>query len=114
MSPTLQSRTPPPQWLRADIIYVSIVGAVMLLALLEWLLWLLAFLFCLAKVIRKADSWSVRILAVLNMGFFTAMRCAFLPVMLVTLPLPQVVVEVFPEGVRGALQWVSFALVGFA
>ena len=79
----------------------------MLAALLEWILWLCAFLFCLAKVVQKAENFSVRVLAVANMIFFVAMRCVFLPIMVVTLPLPSQVVSVFPEDVVGILQWVS-------
>lgn len=94
-------------WPVKDMIYVSIVGSIMLAALLEWILWLLAFLFCLAKVVQKAESWSVRVLALANMVFFVAMRCIFLPIMVVTLPLPDQVVRVFPQNVVSILQWVG-------
>jgi len=110
MSSALSNRalTDPPSWPVKDIVYVSIVGTVMLAALLEWILWLLAFLFCLVKVVQKAENWSVRILALANMMFFVAMRCIFLPIMVVTLPLPEQVVSVFPEDVVGILQWVCW------
>ena len=49
----------------------------------------------------------MRVLAVANMIFFVAMRCVFLPIMVVTLPLPSQVVRVFPKDVVGILQWVS-------
>jgi chitin synthase len=108
MSSALFNRAPPsPTWPVKDIVFVSIVGSIMLAALLEWILWLCAFLFCLAKVVQKADNWSVRVLAVANMVFFVAMRCVFLPIMVVTLPLPSQVVRVFPEDVVGILQWVG-------
>ena len=108
MSSALFNRaSPDPPWPVKDIVYVSIVGSIMLAALLEWILWLCAFLFCLAKVVQKAENWSVRVLAVANMIFFVAMRCVFLPIMVVTLPLPSQVVSVFPEDVVGILQWVS-------
>lgn len=94
-------------WPVKDIVYVSIVGSIMLAALLEWILWLLAFLFCLAKVVQKAENWSVRVLALANMVFFVAMRCIFLPIMVVTLPLPDQVVRVFPREVVAILQWVG-------
>lgn len=58
-------------------------------------------------MVQKADNFSVRVLAVANMIFFVAMRCVFLPIMVVTLPLPSQVVRVFPEEVVGILQWVS-------
>ena len=59
-----------------QIIYVAIIGSVMLMAFLEWFLWLAAFLYCLWKVYQKADIWSIKLLAVLNAVFFIAMRYA--------------------------------------
>jgi len=98
-------------WPVQDIVYVAIVGSVMLAALLEWILWLLAFLYCLTKVFQKADGkgrWGIRILAVANMVFFVAMRCVFLPIMVVTLPLPAQIVQYFPERMISILQWFAF------
>lgn len=57
-----------------QIVYVSILGPVMVAALFEWFLWLAAFLYCLAKVYQKADHWSIRVLAVIMMVFFSALR----------------------------------------
>jgi chitin synthase len=51
-----------------------VVGVVMLAALLEWFLWLGAFLYCLVKVYQKADRWSIRILAVIMIILFIALR----------------------------------------
>jgi len=106
-----QSGVPPitAPWPVQDIIYVAIVGSVMLAALLEWILWLLAFLYCLVKVCQKAQGegrWTVRMLAIMNMVFFIAMRCIFLPIMVVTLPLPSQVVQNFPREMVSVLQWV--------
>ncbi|EME85413.1 glycosyltransferase family 2 protein, partial [Pseudocercospora fijiensis CIRAD86] len=95
-------------WPVADIIYVSIIGPVMLAALLEWILWLLAFLYCLWKVFLKANAWSIRLLCLVNMLFFVCMRCIFLPIMLVTLPLPSQVVQYFPADMVSILQWFAF------
>lgn len=98
-------------WPLKDIVYVAIVGGVMLAALLEWILWLLAFLYCLCKVFQKAQGEgkaSIRILAVLNMLFFVCMRCIFLPITVVTLPLPSQVVVYFPEQMVSVLQWFAF------
>ncbi|KAK5112335.1 hypothetical protein LTR62_004298 [Meristemomyces frigidus] len=98
-------------WPVRDIVYVGIVGGVMLAAVLEWILWLFAFLYCFCKVFQKADKgmrWSTRILAVLNIIFFVAMRCIFLPVMLVTLPLPPQITRYFPEDVVATLQLFAF------
>ncbi|KAK5132501.1 hypothetical protein LTR08_008885 [Meristemomyces frigidus] len=98
-------------WPVRDIVYVAIVGTVMLAALLEWLLWLLAFLYCLVKVYQKADGkgkWSIRVLAILNSIFFVGMRCIFLPIMMVTLPLPSRIVQYFPQLMVSSLQWFAF------
>lgn len=98
-------------WPVQDIVYVAIVGGVMLAALLEWILWLLAFLYCLVKVFQKATGegrWSIRFLCILNAFFFIGMRCIFLPIMVVTLPLPAQVVQYFPERMVSILQWFAF------
>lgn len=98
-------------WPLKDIIYVAVVGTVMLAALLEWILWLLAFLYCLIKVFQKANGkgrFGIRVLAVLNIVFFVAMRCIFLPVMVVTLPLPSEIVRFFPRRMIADMQWFAF------
>ncbi|KAI9683422.1 MAG: hypothetical protein M1829_005494 [Trizodia sp. TS-e1964] len=96
------------KWPVADIVYVSIVGTVMLAACLEWFLWLAAFLYCLIKVYQKAENWTIRVLAVIMMILFIALRCIFLPIMLVTLPLPQQVTQYFPPAMVSFLQWFAF------
>ncbi|KAF2279418.1 uncharacterized protein EI97DRAFT_175763 [Westerdykella ornata] len=95
-------------WPTKDIVYVAIVGTVMLAALLEWFLWLAAFLYCLVKVFQKAETVSVRILAVIMMILFFAFRAIFLPIMVVTLPLPPQVTQYFPQDMVSFLQWFAF------
>ena len=46
----------------------------MLAALVEWALWLAAFLYCFARVYKKADHWSVKFLAVVMMILFSVLR----------------------------------------
>lgn len=58
----------------SQIVYCSIMGVVMLAALLEWFLWLAAFLYCLVKVFQKADKWHIRVLSVIMMLLFSALR----------------------------------------
>lgn len=98
-------------WPVKDVVYVAIVGGVFLAALVEWFLWLIAFLYCLVKVFVKADGktkWSIRILSAVLMVFFTCMRLVFLPIMVVTLPLPSQVVQYFPREMVSILQWFAF------
>lgn len=57
-----------------QIVYVAIVGTVMLMAILEWVLWLAAFLYCLVKVFIKAENTSIRVLSVVVGILFTAFR----------------------------------------
>lgn len=51
----------------------------MLAALLEWFLWIAAFLYCLVKVFQKAEHWTIRVLAVIVGIFFTLFRYANTP-----------------------------------
>ena len=104
-------------WPVQDIIYVAIIAPIMLAAFLEWILFLVAFQYCFVQVFRKADvehKWSVRILCVLNMIFSMLMRCIFLPIMVVTLPLPSQVVQYFPEKLVDILQWFAFVSLAWA
>ncbi|KAH0434300.1 chitin synthase d [Colletotrichum camelliae] len=90
-------------WAPKDIVYTAIVGVVMLAAILEWFLWIAAFCYCLWKVFLKAEHWTIRILAVV-----VGILAIFLPIMIVTLPLPSVVVAVWPEAMVQGLQWFAF------
>ncbi|OQE18187.1 hypothetical protein PENFLA_c022G03251 [Penicillium flavigenum] len=95
-------------WPTKDIIYLSIVGPLMLAALFEWVLWLSAFIYCLIKVWVKADHLSVRVLAVVMIFLFTVIRLAFLPVMLVTLPLPPHITVHLPREIVHGFQVFAF------
>jgi len=46
----------------------------MIAALLEWFLWLAAFLFCLVKAYQKAEHWSVKVISMIIGFLFTAIR----------------------------------------
>jgi len=46
----------------------------MIAALLEWVLWIAAFLYCVVKVFRKAEHWTVNVLAVVVGVAFTLLR----------------------------------------
>ena len=50
------------------------MGFVLSAAALEWFLWLAAFLYCLVKVFKKAEHWTIRLLAVIMIISFTALR----------------------------------------
>ncbi|KAL0264943.1 hypothetical protein SLS55_000897 [Diplodia seriata] len=95
-------------WPVKDIVYCAIVGGVMLMALLEWFLWVAAFLYCLVKVYQKAETTSIKVLAVIISIVFTLLRCIFLPIMVVTLPLPSQVTQTFPQVMVEFFQWFAF------
>jgi chitin synthase len=57
-----------------QIIYVSLVGPVMLMATLEWFLWLAAFCYCLVKAYKKSQRWSEKLLAVAIIVSFVIFR----------------------------------------
>ncbi|KAI0396723.1 class VII chitin synthase [Xylariaceae sp. FL0594] len=96
------------EWPVHEIIYTTIVGIIMLAAILEWFLWIAAFMYCLYKVFRKAEHWTIRVLAVIVAVLFLCFRLIFLPIMIVTLPLPTEVTRYFPAEVVGILQWFAF------
>ncbi|KAI2467121.1 glycosyltransferase family 2 protein [Annulohypoxylon bovei var. microspora] len=95
-------------WPVHEIIYTAIVGVVMLAALLEWFLWLAAFLYCLVKVFQKAEHWTIRVLAIIIAVLFTGFRFIFLPIMIVTLPLPGEITQYWPANMVDILQWFAF------
>ncbi|KAI9825998.1 MAG: hypothetical protein M1819_007453 [Sarea resinae] len=95
-------------WPVADIVYVSIMGVVMLAAFLEWFLWLAAFLYCLLKCFQKAEKWTTRILSLVMAILFTVLRGIFLPIMIVTLPLPSQITQYFPKKMVSFFQWFAF------
>ncbi|KAF1811786.1 hypothetical protein P152DRAFT_474510 [Eremomyces bilateralis CBS 781.70] len=95
-------------WPVKDIVYVAIVGTLMVAALLEWFLWLAAFLYCLVKVFQKAENIATRFMAIIMMVLFTGFRGIFLPIMVVTLPLPSQVTQHFPIMMVTFLQWFAF------
>ncbi|KAJ4418610.1 hypothetical protein N0V85_001372 [Neurospora sp. IMI 360204] len=96
------------KWPVKEIVYTAIVGLVMLAACLEWFLWIAAFMYCLWKVFVKAEHWTVRVLSVIIGIAFMLLRCIFLPIMIVTLPLPSQVVKVWPTAMVSFLQWFAF------
>ncbi|KAK0388673.1 hypothetical protein NLU13_4916 [Sarocladium strictum] len=95
-------------WPVRDVVYTVIVGMVMLMACLEWFLWLAAFLYCLVKVFQKSEHWSINMLCILVGTAFVLLRCIFLPIMIVTLPLPSQVVQYWPVAMVAFLQWFAF------
>ncbi|KAI1660141.1 glycosyltransferase family 2 protein [Daldinia decipiens] len=95
-------------WPVHEIIYTAIVGVLMLAALLEWFLWLSAFLYCLVKVFQKAEHWTIRVLAIAVGFLFTGLRFIFLPIMVVTLPLPSQITQYWPPNMVDILQWFAF------
>ncbi|KAI1488804.1 chitin synthase-domain-containing protein [Biscogniauxia mediterranea] len=95
-------------WPVHEIVYTAIVGIVMLAAVLEWILWLMAFLYCLVKVFQKAEHWTIRVLAIIIGFLFCGFRFIFLPIMIVTLPLPSQIVQYWPTQMVDVLQWFAF------
>ncbi|KAJ1331643.1 chitin synthase [Microdochium nivale] len=95
-------------WPAHEIAYTAIVGVIMLAAFLEWFLWLAAFVYCLVKVFQKAEHWTIRLLAIVIGTLFCGFRFIFLPIMIVTLPLPDKIVEHWPTELVSFLQWFGF------
>lgn len=69
-----------------QIVYTAIVGFLLLAAFLEWLLWIGAFMYCLWKVFRKSEHWTVNLLAVLIAVAFLLLRYTSLFLLKVAYP----------------------------
>ncbi|RGP74965.1 chitin synthase [Fusarium sporotrichioides] len=95
-------------WPPENIVYTSIMSAVLLMACLEWFLWLAAFLYCLVKVFRKSEHWSINVLCIIIGIAFVLLRVIFLPIMVVTLPLPDAIAKLWPDEMVSFLQWFAF------
>ncbi|KAL4934638.1 chitin synthase D [Aspergillus undulatus] len=98
----------PAKWPVKDIIFIATISPFMIAAFIEWVLFLAAFIYCLAKVYQKADHWSIRFLAVTMIIIFSALRGIFLPVMITTLPFPPHISRKFPPAMVSFLQWFAF------
>ncbi|EXJ83267.1 chitin synthase [Capronia coronata CBS 617.96] len=99
-------------WSTPDIVCAAVIGPLIAAAFLESVLWVAAFCYCLVKAYQKADHVSSKILAGFLTVVFVVLRGIFLPVMLVTLPLPSRIVQYFPEELVAVLQ--KFAFYSFA
>ncbi|RFN54051.1 chitin synthase [Fusarium flagelliforme] len=95
-------------WPPENIIYTSIMGVVLLMACLEWFLWLAAFVYCLVKVFQKSEHWSINVLCIVVGTAFVLLRVIFLPIMVVTLPLPDTITRLWPDKMVSFLQWFAF------
>lgn len=61
-------------WSTKDIVYTGIIGFLMILVIIEWTLWIVAFIYSLIKAYQKADRTSAKVLAVLVALTFTVLR----------------------------------------
>ncbi|RGP76802.1 chitin synthase [Fusarium longipes] len=95
-------------WPPENVIYTSIMGVVLLMACFEWFLWLAAFLYCLVKVFQKSEHWSINVLCIIVGTAFVLLRMVFLPIMVVTLPLPDPITRIWPDEMVSFLQWFAF------
>ena len=67
-----------------------------------------SFNYCLIKIFQKAEHWSTRVLSVVILVLFTALRGIFLPIIVFTLPLPPTVTQYFPKALVNFLTWFAF------
>ncbi|KAF2101420.1 BcCHSVII, class VII chitin synthase, partial [Rhizodiscina lignyota] len=88
--------------------YMVIATPLLLMALVEWALQLVAFAYCFAKVFVKAENRSTKVLSVIMGIKFSAFKFFFLAIMAVTLPLPPSIKQHFPERITYVLQWAAF------
>ncbi|KAF2231106.1 glycosyltransferase family 2 protein [Viridothelium virens] len=106
--PAIIARHTTSHWPIKDIVFVAIISTILLAAFLEWFLWLTAFVYCLAKVFQKAENIRTRVMCIVIAILFSCLRAIFLPVMVVTLPLPAEISKYYPPPMVSFLQWFAF------
>ncbi|KJZ74881.1 hypothetical protein HIM_05790 [Hirsutella minnesotensis 3608] len=99
---------PTGKWDSKDIVYMSLAGVIIAMALVEWVLWLAAFLYCLIRAFLQANKWSVRLLSAVVGILFILLRLILLPVLVVTLPLPGAITQSWPQPLVAVLRWFAF------
>ncbi|ODQ55657.1 hypothetical protein SAICODRAFT_87754 [Saitoella complicata NRRL Y-17804] len=98
----------PTHWSAAQIVYTIFMGTLLLAAILEWFLFLAAFMYCFVKVYQKAETRGIKIMASINIIVFCALRGVFLPITLVTVPLVPQIQQYIPERFVWFCQWFAF------
>ncbi|KAF3316822.1 hypothetical protein TWF173_001485 [Orbilia oligospora] len=95
----------------SDIAFLVLGGTVFLAIVMEWLAWLASFLYCFyhcwVKAFRSKD-WIKVILTTFMTFIFTALRLFFVPVLIVSVPLPASIRAGLPDTWAPLLQLVAF------
>ncbi|KAK6507730.1 hypothetical protein TWF481_006152 [Arthrobotrys musiformis] len=102
---------PPIYFTTGDVAFLAVGSPVFLAILVEWMAWLGAFLYCfyhcLVKAARSKDYGKV-ILTVFVSLLFTTFRVFFIPVLIVSIPLPASLRARFPVSWSNVLDLVAF------
>ncbi|KAK6537378.1 hypothetical protein TWF694_011566 [Orbilia ellipsospora] len=107
----ISSSKPPIHFDRGDIAFmilgIPVYGAI----LVEWIVWLAAFLYCFyhcwIKALRSKDY--IKVLLTMFMAiFFTILRLFFIPVLIVSIPMPATLRARLPYSWSSLLELVAF------
>ncbi|KAK6525928.1 hypothetical protein TWF281_010971 [Arthrobotrys megalospora] len=102
---------PPIDFTAGDIAFLAVGSPIYLAILLEWVAWLGAFLYCfyhcLIKAARSRDYIKV-VLTIVIAGLFTALRLFFIPVLIVSIPLPASLRARLPDYWASLLELIAF------
>ncbi|KAJ6258269.1 Chitin synthase [Drechslerella dactyloides] len=94
-----------------QIAFLVLGSWIYLAILVEWVAWLLAFLYCfyhcLVKAIRSKDYTKI-FLTVIITTLFTALRLFFIPVLIVSIPLPAALRARLPDSWATLLELIAF------
>ncbi|KAF3161557.1 hypothetical protein TWF788_002461 [Orbilia oligospora] len=110
-NPTIPTETPGIHFTAGDIAFLAVGSPVYFAILLEWLAWLGAFLYCfyhcLVKAVRSKD-YKKAILTIFMITLFVILRLCFIPVLVVSIPLPTSLRARLPGYWASLLELVAF------
>ncbi|KAK6343543.1 hypothetical protein TWF730_011133 [Orbilia blumenaviensis] len=103
---------PPPIIIKpSDIAFLVLGGMIFVAILMEWIAWLASFLYCFyhcwIKAFRSKD-WVKVTLTTLMIILFIALRLFFIPVLIVSVPLPASIRARLPDSWATLLELVAF------
>ncbi|KAK6346655.1 hypothetical protein TWF696_006774 [Orbilia brochopaga] len=102
---------PPIQFTAGDIAFLVLGSGIYIAILIEWVMWLVAFLYCFyhcwVKALRSKDSTKLLLTFFITI-LFTALRLFFIPVLIVSIPLPAALRARLPDSWATLLELIAF------
>ncbi|EPS36304.1 hypothetical protein H072_10202 [Dactylellina haptotyla CBS 200.50] len=102
---------PPIRFEPGDIVFMVLGIPIYVAILIEWIAWLVAFLYCFYHCwikARRSRDYNKVILAVFMAILFTILRLFFIPVLIVSIPMPATLRARLPDSWATLLELIAF------